>query len=62
MSRSSTGRDKNIMGSNTSKAAREGNIMVARMLLLLLLLQARRCTWLLEQPGTSCMHQYPKFK
>ena len=61
IARHTTGRDINIKGNLDRKPVQEGNIMVARMVLLLLLLQARRCTWLLEQPGTSIMHKYPRF-
>jgi hypothetical protein len=36
-----------------------GNTMVARMSALLLLLEARGCVWLLEQPATSLMPHHP---
>ena len=35
--------------------------MAARMICVLMLLQARQCTWLLEQPSRSVMEYIPEF-
>ena len=35
--------------------------MAARMICVLMLLQARQCTWLLEQPESSVMEYIPEF-
>ena len=35
--------------------------MAARMICVLMLLQARQCTWLLEQPESSVMEYIPQF-
>ena len=37
------------------------NTMAARMICILMLLQARQCTWLLEQPESSVMEYIPQF-
>jgi hypothetical protein len=39
----------------------DGNTMAARMICVLMLLQARGCTWLLEQPESSVMEFIPEF-
>ena len=39
----------------------DGNTMAARMICVLMLLQARGCTWLLEQPESSVMDVIPEF-
>ena len=39
----------------------DGNTMAARMICTRMLLQARQCTWLLEQPESSVMEYIPEF-
>ena len=57
---STSGRTKqNPLGDSQKPFVASGNTMVARMSLLLLLLEARGCVWLLEQPATSLMPHHP---
>ena len=46
---------ENPLGDQDKDFVVNGNTMVARMSALLLLLEARGCVWLLEQPATSLM-------
>ena len=56
VSMGSTGRSKDRPEGNQSvPSVRKGNIMVARMFLVLWLLRCKRVGWILEQPGSSLM-------
>ena len=58
--RSTSQRSKeNPLGDVTKEFVRIGNQMVARMALLLLVLEARGCCWILEQPASSLMAFHP---
>ena len=48
-------------GPGITDATADGNTMAARMICVLMLLQARGCTWLLEQPESSVMEYIPEF-
>ena len=50
---------ENPLGDTDKAFVVNGNTMVARMSALLLLLEARGCVWLLEQPATSIMPRHP---
>jgi hypothetical protein len=63
MSRSSTGRSLiEPLGSDTSPSAIEGNEMVSRVIMVLKLIIARGCIFVLEQPSGSLMSQHPRFQ
>jgi hypothetical protein len=63
MSRGSTQRSvSNILGSEACQSVAEGNMQVARMVLLLMLVAAKRAYWILEQPNTSLMPSHPDMK
>ena len=58
MSRATSGRSEGHPGGlalEGGSTSRYGNIMTARMILLLLLLEIRQVWWVLEQPMTSMM-------
>ena len=58
--RSTSQRSKtNPLGDTSKEFVRIGNQMVARMALLLLVLDASACVWLLEQPASSLMALHP---
>ena len=66
MSKSCTGRSRADPwgappGPGITESTEKGNTMVARMICVLMLLQARKCTWLLEQPESSVMEYIPQF-
>lgn len=46
-------------GNTAVQSVQEGNTMVARCVLLLLLLASRGCWWVLEQPQGSLMQEHP---
>ena len=48
-------------GPGITASTHDGNAMAARMICVLMLLQARQCTWLLEQPESSVMEYIPEF-
>ena len=59
LSRNSTLRTPGfIRGDTTSSSVRDGNTMVCRMALTLILMTCRNCARVLEQPGSSIMHFY----
>ena len=63
ISRSTTGRSaENIQGYRDRLPVSQGNRMVARMRLLLVLLSCRGVAGILEQPASSIMHMYPRLK
>ena len=63
MSRYSTGRNVNEpLGHSWSPSATEGNLLVARTILLLRLIVARGCVYILEQPLGSIMPEHPRFQ
>ncbi|CAK9085117.1 unnamed protein product, partial [Durusdinium trenchii] len=45
-----------------SQAVRDGNILTARALILVILAACKACFWVLEQPGSSIMHLHPLFQ
>ena len=48
-------------GPGITQSTEKGNLMAARMICVLMLLQARHCTWLLEQPESSVMEFLPEW-
>ena len=63
MSRSSTGRSsQNIWGRLSSERCAEANAQVARMVAILMLIEALNAVWIVEQPMTSLMHEVPYFR
>lgn len=63
VSRGATGRNKAFpMGYPTSPSARRGNLMVSRLVLLLYLLRAKQCMWIIEQPASSLLHLHTRFQ
>lgn len=63
MSRSSTKRSiENPLGNLASEPVREGNAQVARMAVLIFFVLAKSAHWVLEQPGSSLMHEHPEMK
>ncbi len=63
MSRGSTGRTlATPLGSPQSRPVAEGNRMVARVALLLMVLHCRAAAWILEQPGSSLMLHHPRLQ
>ena len=62
-SRGSTWRSKvNPLGRRDSVAVQVGNLLCARALVLILIIAAKGCFWVLEQPGTSVMELHPLFQ
>ena len=41
---------------------KDGNVMAVRCILLILVAQWRKLTWILEQPHGSCMEDLPRFQ
>ncbi|CAE7441062.1 unnamed protein product [Symbiodinium necroappetens] len=63
MSRGSTCRTKaRPLGRCDSEGVQNGNIMTARVLILMLLASAKGIFWLLEQPASSIMEHHPCFQ
>jgi hypothetical protein len=63
ISRSSTGRCKAYpMGRSTSKSVKEGNKMVSRVAMLIYLLAAKRCWWIIEQPSSSLLYLHTRIQ
>ena len=50
------------LGRKDSQAVRDGNILTARALILVILAACKACFWILEQPSTSIMHLHPLFQ
>ena len=62
-SRGSTGRTKtNPMGDASCRSTRLGNLLCARTLILLWVLAAKGCSWVLEQPSSSLMEFHVLFQ
>jgi hypothetical protein len=61
LSRHSTGRDKVITGNPNSDYVVAQNALVERLLLVCRLCIARGVYFIIEQPMSSCMWEYPKF-
>ena len=56
LSRSSVCRSEAMpYGDQSKRCVKEANIMVGRMAAIMMLLGAKKCTWILEQPRTSIM-------
>ena len=59
--RSTTGRSVgNVLGDENVHSVKQGNLMVARMMFLYMLLAAKRVAFVLEQPSSSMMANHPK--
>ena len=52
----------NPLGRRDSVAVQVGNLLCARALVLILIIAAKGCFWVLEQPGTSVMELHPLFQ
>ena len=50
------------MGRDDSEKVREGNIMAARVMVLLILAGAKMCWSIVEQPQSSLMEMHPTFQ
>ena len=50
------------MGDPTHKSVQDANCMVARVIVLLVLCQARRIWWILEQPVNSLLAEHHMFQ
>ena len=50
------------MGDTTHKSVQDANCMVARVIVLLVLCQARKIRWVLEQPVNSLLAQHMMFQ
>ena len=62
-SRSSTGRSQGKpLGDESFESVRQANIMVGRVLILMLLCQARQIWWVVEQPVNSLLEHHPLFQ
>ncbi len=63
MCRSGSGRSTwNPAGDSRRAFVRDGNLMASRVCLLIELLQAKRCAWLLEQPKGSLFEEHARFR
>ena len=63
MSRSRSGRGGgNIYGDTSKEKVRAANTMVARMIVLLMFIEALGALWFLEQPQSSLMLKFPPFQ
>lgn len=61
ISRSSTGRNQwNPLGRRGVRCVEDANEMVAKMTLILWLLQAKNCVWVYEQPSSSLLWHHPR--
>ena len=62
-SRGSTGRTRtNPMGDSSCRSTRLGNLLTARTLILLWVLAAKGCWWIVEQPSSSLMEFHVLFQ
>lgn len=62
-SRGSTGRSaQRPLGREGSECVRAANVMVTRVAVLLMILQAKKIWWCLEQPCNSLLERHPKFQ
>jgi hypothetical protein len=61
LSRHSTGRDKVITGNPMSEYVEAQNALVCRLLLVCRLCIARGVYFIIEQPTSTCMWEYPNF-
>ena len=50
------------LGRKDSKSVRDGNVLCARALILIVLAAAKCCFWVLEQPMSSVMEFHPLFQ
>ena len=50
------------LGDLRKPQVRAANMMVSRCILLIYLLEAKGCTWSLEQPCSSCLYCHPRFQ
>ncbi|CAL1142985.1 unnamed protein product [Cladocopium goreaui] len=63
LSRGSTGRTRtNPMGDSSCRSTRLGNLLTARTLILLWVLAAKGCWWIVEQPSSSLMEFHVLFQ
>lgn len=63
MSRGTTCRTKaRPLGRSDNEGVHNGNVMTARVLILMLLASAKGIFWLLEQPASSIMEHHPCFQ
>ncbi len=62
LSRHSTGRDVQVEGDTTREAVVSQNALVERLVLRLEILTLRGVYWIIEQPATSVMYQYPALR
>ena len=62
MSRSFSGRSRSRpLGNVENDTVQRANVMVSRTILIIWLLTARGCLWVLEQPSGSTMQYHPRF-
>ena len=62
-SRGSTGRSiQRPLGWQEVPCVHQANVMIARVCILLMVLQAKRIWWCLEQPCNSLLEQHPMFQ
>ena len=62
-SRGSTGRSAtNPMGWDSLDSVKSANHMVGRVVILLMILQAKKIWWCLEQPCNSLLERHPLFQ
>ena len=62
MSRHSTGRDRDLSGNPASPYVQAQNALVCRLLVVLRFCMARGVYWIVEQPHSTVMFEYPPFK
>ena len=63
MSRGSTGRSKTMPeGWTQYRSVTDANVITIRVALLILIAMAKGCTWVVEQPASSVMGHFPRFK
>ena len=63
MSRHSTGRNVlEPLGNERSQSVKDGNLMVSRVVLALMLIMARGSVFVLEQPLQSFLPEHPRFE
>jgi hypothetical protein len=62
LNRSTSGRTLiDPLGDERVKSVKDGNLMVSRVVLLLWLLKARGCVFVVEQPMGSILPEHPRF-
>ena len=62
VNRYTSGRSKaQALGDPSVKSVADGNLIVVRCMLLVLVLSTKGCKWALEQPGSSLMRSHPRF-